>query len=176
MTPLHSDPISDDLPLGLVRPQPITNHQGCLFRISLADALFRLRVSPDDLGRWHERGWLSFGEELTEELDEFDDPRVLEIQVVRDIVRSGLTDVQIENLLAELPKPFAFDPTRLAFSFRYGWVCMEPPVEIPEPSDVIEQNIDGWIAKCDEETLEGLRARVTNALRDLRGKRANQSP
>jgi|GEM_PF-1304953 len=179
MTPLHSDPISDELPSGLVRPQPTTNHQGCLFRISLADALFRLRVSPDDLRRWYERGWLSFGEGLTEEFDEFDDPRVFEIQVVRDIVRSGLTDVQIENLLAELPKPFAFDPTRLAFSFRYGWVCVEPPVEIPEPSDVsdvIEQNIDDWIAECDEETLEGLQARVADALRDLRGKRASQSP
>ena len=176
MTPLHSDPISEHLPRGLVRPQPVTNHQGCLFRISLADALFRLRVSPDDLGRWHEHGWLSFGEKMNEELDEFDDPKLFEIQIVRDIVRSGLADVQIENLLTKLPKPFAFDPDRLAFSFRHGWVCVAPPIAVPEPSEVIEQNLDNWIAECDEETLEGLRERVTDVLRDVRGKRGNQSP
>ena len=164
MIPPDFDSISDNLPLGMERPQPITSHQGCLFRISLADALVRLCVSPDDLRRWHERGWLSFDGSMNEELDEFDDPRVFEIQVVRDIVRSGLTDAQIESLLSQLPKPFAFNPDRLAFSFRHGWVHVAPPLEIPEPSEVIEEHLDEWMAQCDEETLENLRERVTDAL------------
>jgi hypothetical protein len=98
-------------------------------------------------------------------LDEFDDPKSFEIQIVRDVVRSGLSDVQIESLLAKLPKPFAFNPERLAFSFRHGWVYVEPPVEIPEPSEVIEEHLDEWMAQCDEETLEDLRDKVTNVLK-----------
>ena len=165
MTPPHFDSISNALPLGLVRPRPINCQQGCLFRISLDDALVRLCVSPDECRRWHQRGWLSFDEKLTEKLDEFDDPKVFEIQIVRDIVRSGLADAQIECLLAKLPKPFAYNPERLAFSFTHGWVYVEPPAEISDPSEVIEEHLDEWMAQCDEHTLEDLRERVTDALK-----------
>lgn len=159
------DPSASDLPPGLMRPQPTINHQPCLFRVTLAEALARLSVSADDLRRWHGRGWLSFDENMDEALDEFDDPKSFEIQIVRDVVRSGLSDVQIESLLAKLPKPFAFNPERLAFSFRHGWVYVKPPVEIPEPSEVIEEHLDEWMAQCDEETLEELREKVTNSLK-----------
>jgi hypothetical protein len=156
---------ASDLPPGLMRPQFTINHQPCLFRVTLAEVLARLSVSADDLRRWHDRGWLSFDENMDEALDEFDDPKSFEIQIVRDVVRSGLSDVQIESLLAKLPKPFAFNPERLAFSFRHGWVYVEPPVEIPEPSEVIEEHLDEWMAQCDEETLEDLRDKVTNVLK-----------
>lgn len=159
------DPSASDLPPGLMRPQFTINHQPCLFRVTLAEVLARLSVSADDLRRWHDRGWLSFDVNMDEALDEFDDPKSFEIQVVRDVVRSGLSDVQIESLLAKLPKPFAFNPERLAFSFRHGWVYVEPPVEIPEPSEVIEEHLDEWMAQCDEETLEDLREKVTNVLK-----------
>jgi len=147
-----------------MRPQSTINHQPCLFRVTLAEMLARLGVSFGDLRRWHERGWLSFDENMNEPLDEFDDPRSFEIQIVRDIVRSGLSDVQIESLLAKLPKPYSFNPDRLAFSFRYGWVYVEPPTEIPEPSEVIEEHLDEWMAQCEEETLNDLRERVADAL------------
>ena len=135
-----------------------------MFRISLADALVRLRVSPDDLQRWHQRGWLSFDEKLTGQLEEFDDPKVFEIQIVRDIVRSGLPDAQIESLLLKLPKPLAYNPERLAFSFTHGWVYVEPPVPIPVPWVVIEDHLDEWMANCDRSTLEDLRERLENTL------------
>ena len=153
------------MPPGLTRPCPITNCQPGLFRVSLADTIARLGVSPDDLGRWHDSRWLSFSEELNEDLDEFGDPRILEIQIVRDIVRSGLSDAQIEVLLSKLPKPFAFDPDTLAYSFRHGWVQVAPQVEIPDPDDVIEEHLDGWIANCNKASLEELRDKIEEALK-----------
>ena len=148
-----------------MRPQSTINHQPCLFRVTLAEMIVRLSVSADDLRRWHDRGWLSFDENMDEALDEFDDPKCFEIQIVRDVARSGLSDVQIECLLSKLPKPFAFNPDRLAFSFRHGWVYVQPPVEIPEPSEVIEEHFDEWLAQCGEETLEQLREKVNDALK-----------
>jgi len=132
--------------------------------MSLTTALARIGVSVDDVRRWHAKGWLSFDENLADELDEFDDPRIWEMQIVRDIVRSGLTDAQIEVLFSKLPRPFAFYPDSLTYSFRHGWVCVIPPVEIPEPSEVIEGHIDGWIEDCDEETLERLRDQIIKTL------------
>lgn len=160
-----SCPTAAYLPPGLSRPHPITDHQPCLFRITFAEALARFGVSPDDVRRWHAQGWLSFDAEMGDVLDEFGDPKIFEIQIVRDIARSGLTDAQIKVLLSTLTKPFAFNPDRLVFSFRHGWVLVEPPVEIPEPSDVIEEHLDEWITQCDEETLESLREKVTEALK-----------
>ena len=147
-----------------MRPQPITDHQPGLFRVTLPDVIAGLGVSLDDLRRWHDSGWLSFNEKLDEALDEFGDPRIFEIQIVRDIVRSGLSDAQIDVLLSKLPKPFAFNPDKLAYSFRHGWVQVEPPVEIPEPSEVIDEHIDDWIANCGEATLADLRDKIDEAL------------
>jgi len=155
--------MSDDFPTGFIFPHPITDHQACLFRISLTDALARLGVSPDELTRWHGRGWVSFDANTSESLDEFDDPKIFEIQIVRDIARSGLTDSQIEVLLSRLMKPYAYDPETIAFSFRHGWL-QAAPVEIPDPSEIIEEHLDEWIAGCDEATLKELRYKISEAL------------
>lgn len=154
-----------DLPRGLMSPLPVIEHQPCLFRLSLADALAGLGVSPDDLRRWHDRGWISFDGKMDEMLGEYDDPKVFEIQIVRDIVRSGLTDAQIEVLLAGLPKPFAFDPDRLVYSFRHGWVQVVPPAEAPSPAEIIDDHFDEWLVNFDEEALIGLRDKISEALR-----------
>lgn len=147
----------------MVRPHP-ASHEPCLFRIRLSDVIARLGVSLDDLRRWHDGGWLSFTATMSEEVNEFDDPKVFEIQMVRDIARSGLSDAQIETLLSQLPKPYAFNPDRIAYSFRHGWIQVAPPVEIPDPSEVIEEHLDGWIEQCDGETLEALRDKVKEAI------------
>ena len=149
-----------------MRPYPKTRRQRSLFEVSLATAIARFGVSSDDLRRWHGRGWLSFDEMMNEGLNEYDDPKIFEIQFVRDLVRSGLTDAQIEILFDKLPKPFAFDPDAIAYSFRHGWVSVVPPV-IPEPFEVIEEHIDGWIEECDQEALERLRDQIAEKLRLL---------
>jgi hypothetical protein len=157
--------ISIDLPPGLTRPCPLTGFEVGLFRVTLPETLAKQGVSLDELRRWHDNGWLSFNDKLTGELDEFGDPRIFEIQIVRDIVRSGLSDAQVEVLLSKLPKPFAFNPDALAFSFRHGWVQVAPPIEIPDPDEVIEEHIDDWIVSCCESTLEDLRDKIEEALK-----------
>ncbi len=89
----QSSQIPDNLPSWFARPVPKIMQETCLFRLSLSSALVRLHVSVDDLGRWHERGWISFDGRMDDEVDEFDDPKILEITVVRDIVRSGLSAI-----------------------------------------------------------------------------------
>ena len=160
---------ADRLPPGLVPPEPVKQPLQCLFKISLATGLARLGVSVDDVRRWHGHGWLSFDENLTDQLDEYDDPRIWETQIVRDIVRSALTDAQIEVLFSTLPKPFVFYPDSLVYSFRHGWACVIPPVKIPpvemiRPSDIIDDHLDEWIDECDEVTLEILRDKITETL------------
>jgi len=152
---------ADRLPPGLVRPEPVKQPLQCLFKISLATGLARLGVSVDDVRRWHGQGWLSFDENLTDQLDEYDDPRIWETQIVRDIVRSGLTDAQIEVLFSTLPKPFAFYPDSLVYSFRHGWARVIPPRTL---SDIFDDHLDDWIDECDEETLEILRDKITETL------------
>lgn len=164
MKPSNSSPDAGGLPQGMNRPCAITNEQRSLFRITLATALASLGVSRDDLRRWRNLGWVSFDDNLTEELDEFGDPRSAEISLIRDIARSGLSDAQIGVLLSELPKPYAYNSDRITFSFRHGWIELEPPAEIPEPSEIIEEHLDEWLSNCDQETLEDLRNRVEHAL------------
>lgn len=142
------------LPPWFASPQPTTRwRQLTLFRSPFADALVRLRISADECARWHANRWLSFDGSRITEVDDFDDPRVWELIVVRDVVRSGLSDAQIVSLLSQLPKPFAVDPDRVAYSFRHGWVEATIPAE-PDPDTIIEEHLDSWLETCDQERLQ----------------------
>lgn len=80
------------LPSWFTRPEPRTRVQQSLFRSTVADAMVHLRISEDECGRWHAKGWLSSDGTTMPEVDDFDDPYVWELTVVRDIVRTGLSD------------------------------------------------------------------------------------
>lgn len=149
------------LPYWLTRPAPHTKTQPSLFRISLDEALMRLRISPDELTRWHAKGWTSFGASGGLDVDEFDDPKTWELCFVRDIVRSGLTDAQIAWLLETLPRPFAFNPDRIAFSFLHGWIEVVP---CREPETSIDGVLDLWLETCDEGQLLSLRDKIEELL------------
>lgn len=110
-----------------------------LFPEGFSSALARLKVSPDEIKRWHSRGWLSFSAMAECDLQPF---QVDEIEFVRDIMRSGLPDAFIEHLLSQLPRPLSFDPKRIAYSFSLGWVLGIVP---PESEQVIEQNLEKWL-------------------------------
>jgi hypothetical protein len=159
-----------NLPAWFVPPSSVVATQMSLFSISLADTLVRLRISPDELNRWHARGWVSFDASTALELDRMSDPRTWELIFVRDIVRSGLSDAQTEALFAQLDKPFAYNPDRIAFSFRYGWVQVASDDD-PDPSDVIAEYLGEWIAGCDEATLRSLLAQITETLGSLEHER-----
>jgi len=116
-------------------------------------------IRPEEADAWHAKGWLSFGLSESPSLDEVDDPRMRELAVVRDVVRSGLCDAQVERLLGKLPRPCAVDPSRLAFSFRHGWV--EAVVgEDPDPDAILDEHLDEWLESCNEERLRALQHRI----------------
>lgn len=163
---------TEQLPNGLKRPTPNDPVQGCLFHKPFASVLADLRVSIDELARWHAKGWLSFDGTGISEVDEFDDARTWELTVVRDVVRSGLTDAQVEHWLAQLPKPCAVNPSRVAYSFRYGWVeCVEPD----DPDTVVAEHVDGWLDSCEDDDLEALRVRIDELIAQRAQERAEES-
>lgn len=147
------------VPSCFVRPQSDSMVQRSLFPEDLSVVLARLSVSGDELGRWHERGWLSFGPNRTAPLETWD---VNEIRFVRDITRSGLSDALVERLLSALPRPMNFDPARIAYSFLYGWVMA------PDEREVIDAHVDGWIEglaeEGDVERIRDLERRIADAL------------
>lgn len=109
----------------------------------LRTALARLRISEDDLANWRRRGWLSTVPPLDTEVDELGDPLLYEFIFLRDITRLGLSDAQVHALLADLPRPFTYDPARLAYSLIYGWVEGVPP---PSPDELIPRHLYHWLA------------------------------
>ena len=91
--------------------------------------------------------------------------QVNEIRFVRDVVRSGLSDAQIEYSFAQLPRPMDFDLAQVAYSFMLGWVMGAPR---PTPEDVIQDHHLAELAKAEnaerlielKEQIEGLLERI----------------
>lgn len=159
-----------NLPPWFQRVTSVGDAQCALFPEELATTLATLRVSEDDLGRWAKRGWVSFGPDRQSPLEPHE---VNEIRFVRDVMRSGLPDAMIAELLGQLPRPFNFDPDEVAYSFSLGWVLAGPLPE--DPSDVVEQHIDDWLdnvaANEDEPRLSELRDKIDDLLTILRARR-----
>lgn len=164
---MNKETTTQKLPPWFAPAQPASIQQDSLFKVSIESVLARIRVSPDELNRWHARGWISFAF-VPMELSDHDDPKIWELQFVRDVVRSGMTDAQITQLFDRCPKPHSFDPDRTAFSFRYGLVQAIPPVEPDEPDGVIENHLEEWIAKCDDkEQLLSLNHQIIKRINNL---------
>lgn len=142
------------------------SHQMSLFHVPLSAMLPQLHVSTDELGRWRKQAWISFDPDGVQAVDEYFDPHIWEIMFVRDVVRSGLSDGQVLWFLAECPKPYAYDPDRIAYSFRHGWVMpvKVPTIELDPPDEVIEENIDAWLEECDDDRLIELRDLIEQIL------------
>ena len=151
----------DDLPRWFGRPHSVEIFQQSLFQTTLKDELVRLRISADELSRWYSSDWVSFDGSTDLRLNEHDDPRILELIFVRDISRSGLSDSQLKYLFDQLPKPFAFDPDRIAYSFRYGWVEI---VQTEPPENMIEDHIYEWLEMIDTERLQELQEQISKLL------------
>jgi hypothetical protein len=133
----------------------------------LAEVLAELRVSADELQRWHDSGWLSFGPDRTDPLEDWDSNA---IHFVRDVVRSGLSDALIAAHFEQLPRPMSFDPDSIAFSFSLGWVVAHIEPE-PDPSDVVDEHIADWLTERAEggerKRLEEIRDRILGLLASM---------
>ena len=149
----ESRPERASFPQWFTSVDSLTAWQASLFTETMDDVLATLRVSSDELDRWHQRGWTSFGSDFAEELDE---PHVNEIRFVRDVVRAGLNDAMVAALFSELPKPMNFDPLRVAYSFSLGWVQSVIRKE-PDVYDLIETHLDDWLSQVAANDVDRLR-------------------
>jgi hypothetical protein len=127
-------------------------------------ALTEAGVSRDELTRWHKSDWIS--EELAT-TEKFDRPQLFELAFVRDVVRSGLSDAQITYLLGQLPKPYWYDSSQVAYSFHYGWVQLPLFFEEKTVRDTIDTFIEDWIRekmRTDPDRLESVQEFISDAL------------
>lgn len=134
---------------------PGRDSQLALFNTPFGKWLDKEHVSVEEVRQWRRKGWISYDINLDECVDEVNDSRILEVEFIRDLVRSGLAESQIDCLLTLLPRPYAYDPSRIALSFRYGWVTVTPH-EKPEPSEIVAEHLDSWLDEQDNSTLREL--------------------
>ena len=128
-----------------IKPIP-HDRQMTLFASPIVEALTSLKISKDEVQRWQQQGWISFEIDSMASLDE---DGKWELEFVRNIARSGLSDQQVSVFLKELPKPYSYSPHLTAYSFAYGWV---QTLRMRKPNEVIEEHLYSWI---DEQVEEG---------------------
>jgi hypothetical protein len=109
---------------------------------------------------WHERAWLSFE---PSGLIQFTQTDRLEVQFLRGLARSGLSDAMITRLLnTGLEKPYCYDPAETFFSFFMNtWISLPPE---PDPEEVADAYVDGLIRDEDWDALRQFQARISQAL------------
>ena len=151
----------DNLPSWFQKPRPTSKSQRELFPDDLDEVLTMLAVSADELRRWYERGWISFEPMHSDKLPY---RQVNEVRFIRDVVRSGLTDVQIEYLFMRLPRPMDFDPAAVAYSFALGWVMGVPR---KKPEEILDEHIAHLARSHDRARLEEIRSKVERWLEQI---------
>ena len=128
----------------------------------------KARVSIDHMARWQELGWISYDAAVRETLEHHE---VMEMVFIRDLARSGLPVAFVSELLADLPKPYAYDPRTTAYSFSVGWV----EALIPDLDDLVENHLEEWAQEKqvsnDEEHLQQASSVLMLALAELRARK-----
>ncbi|MBK8267542.1 MAG: hypothetical protein IPK83_04250 [Planctomycetes bacterium] len=103
-----------------------------------------------------------------------------EVQFVRDIARSGLSDSQITALLNDLLKPYRYDSHLVAWNFAHGWVQakIEPEATSDEESfeDVTAEWLEERVENGDVAELGQLLAAVQNAIEQAKLESRSTSP
>jgi hypothetical protein len=97
----------------------------------------RPRTVCDELGlnwwtaiRLYEEGWLSFSPELVAQLDEAQEA---ELRFIGSLVVGGCDRTTLTALLADLPRPYAYDLRRLYFDWASRrWRLLPDPAAHPE--------------------------------------------
>ena len=140
--------------------------QAVLFGNEPETILAEAAVSDEEVQQWQQHGWLSFDLATTEMLD---DAQRTEIFFLREITKSGLPPAVITQLLSELPRPYAYSPKLVAYSFRFGWVQLPRPASLDE---MLEHFLPDWLdAQIEDrniEQLEGLRDYFAAAVKTIR--------
>lgn len=122
--------------------EPVRPTQYSLFPKTRKEVLARAMIGEADLYRWNQAGWLS---DETLNAEEFDDAKINEVCFVRDLATSGLFTDDIDRILLQLPKPYSYDPSCTAYSFRYGWVRKPPSLTPYDYDEFMEENLGEWL-------------------------------
>jgi hypothetical protein len=129
------------------------------------------------LERWRAKGWISFDATGLETLDE---ALLHEIIFVRNMARSGLPDVQINGLLQELEPPYRYDPTRIAYSFAFGWVQIPALPDDGEVDVFFREHMSTWVfekvVRREFALLEELRDTIMFKIAEVRAARRARNP
>ena len=139
-------------------------HQRTLFPTkSIAAFETETAVSADEMKRWQDKEWLSFDPSA---LGEFDEAQWIEVEFIKGLVRSGLSDEWIGKLLSKLEKPYCYDPKKTLYSFaKQSWKTMP---RIPEYEEVIEESLDSYLQGLaeaeDQERLLEIRGTIDDLL------------
>lgn len=153
---LHSQ--RQPLPDYFVSPPKLCSTQPELFTQTLSEVMHDLDISFHDIECWRQNGWLSFDPQETDAYNKYADERIWEIQIVRDIARSGLSVQDQELLLDALPKPFQYNPHKLVYSFMFGWVEVND-IE-PDPDSIIEEHLEDWLSNQEPDVLNAIGERI----------------
>ena len=141
-------------------------HQKTLFPTSIEAFETETIVSADEMKRWHDKQWLSFDPSV---LAEFDEAQWIEVEFLKGLLRSGLSDEWIAKLLSKLERPYCYDPKNTFYSFAdQSWKTMPEMPEIPEPEEIIEESLESYLqglADADErERLLEIRGTIDDLL------------
>jgi hypothetical protein len=108
----------------------------------------------------HEDGWLSFAPSITPRLDEAQEA---ELRFVGSLVTAGCDRGMLAILLDRLPKPYAYDASRIYYDWaERRWRLLPDPHAHPEALFI--DWLDNLVARRDEHSLNGILELAQDAL------------
>jgi len=108
----------------------------------------------------HEDGWLSFAPSITPRLDEAQEA---ELRFVGSLVTAGCDRGMLAILLDRLPKPYAYDASRIYYDWaERQWRLLPDPHAHPEALFI--DWLDNLVARRDEHSLSGILELAQDAL------------
>jgi hypothetical protein len=135
--------------------------QGSLFPSIPEQFVTEMYVSADEMGSWHRRGWLSFDPPA---IAEYDDKERVEVQFIKGLARSGLSDLMIDRIVSGLAKPYCYDPSTTFYSFvENRWISLPPEAD---QADVTIEYLGELIETQDWNSLRQLQGKISRALED----------
>lgn len=154
------------LPSWFVRPVPVRIESTLFPEHNPDEILAALRISPDEAREWYERKWLCFNPMKAEALEQ---DHIGALIYIRNIARSGAPEAIVSTWLKELPRDYAPDALRLAYSFAFGWVESAPP---QDPHEVVDESITYWLEGLAEngdfDRLEEVKKEIESMLKRYR--------
>lgn len=143
-------------------PERFDSGQQWLFPDTLETLCNEAEASASDVSAWSDKGLLSFDPARD---DPFQPYEVAEACFVAALMRSGLSEPDIDTLLGKLERPYQVNPETTAYSFTHEqWVRV---AQREEPSEIVERYLDTLEEDKDVNGLVGLVKNIAERLGEL---------